>query len=141
MNLADAMEEIARLRAENVRLREIESNVDKVTADWSRRCQELEDERDIFKRTLDKRDKQYDEKLSHNIRLLANSHKLWEENERLKGAIPAYEPPPCDCCIQRGKYHLSECYCGNLGHHEDACRWCERMDIIDSFEEAMKDEE
>jgi predicted RNase H-like nuclease (RuvC/YqgF family) len=44
------------LESENERLREIEANVDKVTADWSRRCQELEDERDIFKRTLDKRD-------------------------------------------------------------------------------------
>ena len=62
---------------------------------------------------------------------------LQAENERLKGNIPAYEPPPCECCRKFTDYYAAECDCGNLGDHEAAVRWCVRMDIADSFQEVI----
>lgn len=103
-------EEITRLRtqtAEDAELIEAQR----------RKILELQDERNIFRRTLDKRDKQI---------------------ERLKGCIPAYEPPPCECCRKFTDYYAAECDCMNPGDHEAAVRWCTRMEIADSFEDAIR---
>ena len=62
---------------------------------------------------------------------------LERDNERLKGNIPAYEPPPCECCRKFTDYYAAECDCGNLGDHEAAVRWCVRTDIADSFAKVL----
>lgn len=64
----------------------------------------------------------------------------WVLYEDVLQRIPAYEPPPCECCEQLGKGTSDACYvawcdCGNPGDHEAAVRWCVRMEIADSFEE------
>jgi len=65
---------------------------------------------------------------------------MWVAYDEVLKRIPAYEPPPCECCEQLGKGTSDACYvawcdCGNLGDHEAAVRWCARMEIADSFEE------
>ena len=56
------------------------------------------------------------------------------KHEDVLKLIPAYEPPPCECCKQYFDYYVAECDCGNPGDHEAAVRWCVRMEIADSFE-------
>lgn len=67
-------------------------------------------------------------------KMAAKIRSLEEENKKLRGKIPAYEPPPCECCREFEDYFAAECDCGNLGDHEAAVRWCTRMEIVDSFQ-------
>ena len=58
----------------------------------------------------------------------------WVYYEDVLKRIPAYEPPPCECCEKQAAVYVSRCYCGNPGDHAAAVRWCTRMEIADSFE-------
>jgi hypothetical protein len=71
------------------------------------------------------------------IDLAIRIEELEAENKVLRGLVPAYELPPCECCRKFTDYYAAECDCGNPGDHEAAVRWCTRMEIADSFDEAI----
>jgi len=74
--------------------------------------------------------------------LRGENERLRAENEALKGAIPAYEPPPCKCCREWYREgYAAECDCENLVNHEAAVRWCVRTEIADKFDDALRGEE
>jgi hypothetical protein len=63
------------LEEENERLREIEANVDKVTADWSRRCQDIEDENERLRKKV---------AVGHTVeRSIYEDAESWRKLERL----------------------------------------------------------